>query len=199
VAPDRQPEAIGWRVAEVLGLAHDVAVLRWPEEARTAARLAADGLPRLLLVDAGADPPEGDDCQEDWVRLPADDRDVGARLRALHQRASRHRARPSVDGHGRLLYRGRWVALSPIEEMLVRLLVWRFGEVVTYPELVGSAWPGAPASANALRVHVFRLRRRVAPLGLDVRSVRGSGIVLEDLEGPREEVEKIGPPSVKTD
>src|SRR5437763_3254886 len=80
---DGQTEAIGRGVGRVLGLARDVAVLHWPEEAPEAARLAAAGLPRLLLVDAGNDPPESDDCQEDWVRLPADDRDVAARLRAL--------------------------------------------------------------------------------------------------------------------
>lgn len=49
---------------------HDIVVLRWPEEEAAVERLAAAGVPRLLLVEAGADPPAGGDCREDWLRLP---------------------------------------------------------------------------------------------------------------------------------
>lgn len=155
-----------------------IVVLRWPEEADEVERLSIGGIPRLLFVDADADPPAGGDCDQDWVRLPADDRDIAARLRALSIKAARHHARPELDGKGRLLHRGRWVSLSPIEGQLARLLVDRFGTVVTNEELARSAWD-IPASANAVRVHLTRLRQRIEPLGLDIQGVRGVGVLLE--------------------
>jgi len=157
----------------------NVIVARWPDEAAEIERLSADGVPRLLLVGPGADPPEGGDCEEDWVRLPADDRDVAARLRALNRRAGRHQLPPHVDGQGRLLHRGRWIALSPIDQHLARLLVDRFGKVVTNDELACAAWDSPPTS-NAVRVHLYRLRQRIAPLGLAIRGIRGVGVLLEE-------------------
>jgi len=167
-------------------MGRDVVVLRWPEDAADVERLAVSGVPRLLFVQPGADPPEGGECEEDWVRLPADDRDVAARLRALTRRAGRHQTVPEVDGEGRLLHRGRWVALSPIDQHFARLLVERFGRVVANEELA-RAWDRPPKS-NAVRVHLTRLRRRIAPLGLEIRRVRGVGVLLQErgLEaGPR--------------
>lgn len=157
-------------------------MLRWPEEADEVERLSVGGVPRLLFVEPGADPPESGDCGQDWVRLPADDRDIAARLRALSLKAARHQSWPQVDGKGRLLHRGRWVSLSPIERDLTRLLVDRFGSVVTNEELARSAW-ASPASANAVRVHLSRLRQRIDPLGLDIHGVRGVGVLLEERSG----------------
>jgi hypothetical protein len=160
----------------------DVVVLRWPDDAAEVDRLAAARLPRLLLVEETADPPESGDCEEDWIRLPADDRDVGARLRALARRAARHQALPELDEYGRLHHRGRWVSPSPIEQRVVALLVERFGAVVGAEELRESGWAGEPSTLTpiALRVHMTRLRKRIEPLGLDIRSVRPSGYVLEE-------------------
>lgn len=158
----------------------DVVVLRWPDDVAEVERLAAGRLPRLLLVEETADPPESGDCEEDWIRLPADDRDVGARLRALARRAARHQALPELDEHGRLHHRGRWVSLSPIEQRIMAVLVERFGAVVSAEELLEYGWPGGPSTPAALRVQMTRLRRRIEVLGLDVRSVRQSGYVLEE-------------------
>lgn len=161
------------------GGGQNIVVLRWPEEEAEAARLSSAGLPRLLLVEPGADPPESGDCEEDWLRLPADDRDVTVRLRALARRAGRHLPRPQVDGQGRLLHRGRWVSLSPIHQHLAELLVERFGRVVLNEELARSGWDELPSS-NAVRVQLTRLRHRITPLGLDIRNVRGVGVLLEE-------------------
>jgi DNA-binding response OmpR family regulator len=155
-------------------------VLQWPADAREVERLAASGLPRLLLVHPDADPPDTGDCQEDWIRLPADQRDIGARLEALGQRAARHQALPEVDEHGRVHHRGRWVATSPIEQQLVALLVERFGAVVAADELRQRAWPHGLSSAGALRVHMTRLKKRVAPLDLHIRGIRPSGYLIEE-------------------
>jgi two-component system OmpR family response regulator len=159
----------------------DVVVLRWPDDAEEVDRLAAARLPRLLLVEETADAPESGDCEEDWIRLPADDRDVGARLRALARRAGRHQALPELDEHGRVHHRGRWVAPSPIEQRIMSILVQRFGVVVSADELVQHGWPGGRSKGGSLRVHMTRLRKQIEPLGLDIRSVRQFGYVLEEL------------------
>ena len=168
-------------VATLQPSVQEIVVLRWPAEEATRERLAAQGRARLLLVAPDADPPEALDCQEDWVRLPADDSDVAARLRALEIRAGRHQPRPETDERGRLRYRGSWVALSPIEERLVHALAARFGDVVSRAELLASGWPGnGEASDAALRVHLTRLRKELEPLGLEIATVRGFGHVLQE-------------------
>jgi len=158
----------------------DVVVLRWPDDIAEVDRLAAARLPRLLLVEETADPPESGDCEEDWIRLPAEDRDVGARLRALARRATRHQALPAVDEYGRVHHRGRWVSLSPIDQRIAAVLVERLGAVVSVEELLQRGWPERPSTPIALRVHLTRLRKQIEPLRLDIRSVRQSGYALEE-------------------
>jgi DNA-binding response OmpR family regulator len=157
----------------------DVVVVRWPEERAEVARLAATSVPRLLLVAAEADPPEPGDPLQDWVRLPGDDRDFRARISGLRLRAEDRAAAPTLDRHGRMLYRGRWAQLSPIEERLAGALAEMFTSVVSDERLIERGWPAGRASANALRVHLHRLRRRIDPLGLEVRVVRSEGWVLQ--------------------
>jgi len=41
------------------------------------------------------------------------------------------------------------------------------------------AWPTGAPTRNALDVHILRLRRRIAPLGLEVRTVRSRGYLLQ--------------------
>jgi two-component system OmpR family response regulator len=158
----------------------DVVVVQWPDDAAAVLRLAASHLPRLLLVQPEADPPDGGDCVEDWIRLPADERDIAARLNALSRRASQHHALPEVDEHGRLHHRGRWVSTSPIEQRLVAAMVERFSAVISAEELIDRAWPDARPAPNVLRVHMTRLKKRIRPLGLDIRGLRPSGYVLEE-------------------
>jgi two-component system OmpR family response regulator len=157
----------------------DVVIVRWPEERAEVARLAATLVPRLLLVAAEADPPEPGDVLQDWVRLPGDDRDFRARISGLRLRAADLAAAPTLDRHGRMLYRGRWAQLSPIEERLAGALAESFEAVVSDGHLIERGWPAGRASANALRVHLHRLRRRIDPLGLEVRVVRSEGWVLQ--------------------
>jgi hypothetical protein len=160
-------------------------VLRWPSDPDRRRQLADFGVPRLLLVDSTAPPPVCADPLEDWIRLPADERDIDARLNALRVRARNGgpSARPALDGHGRLLRGGRWVALSPTEEQLCTLLIGEFGEVVSDRLLLDQAWPGGTGTPTGLRLQMTRLRRRIADLGLEVRSVRGKGYVLQSRSG----------------
>jgi DNA-binding response OmpR family regulator len=160
-----------------------VRLVRWPEEGELLARLRAEGTPRLLLVRPPAPAPEVIECEEDWVRLPADDGDVRARVLALAARSSRHRPGPQVGGDGRLRYGAHWIALSPIEHRLARVLAECFGEVVNIELLAGAAWPSEGINEGALRVHLTRLRRRLRSRGLEIQNVRGRGYLMEHAAG----------------
>ena len=161
--------------------------MRWPEEEIRLQQLRAARAPRLLLLDAESAPPESADCLEDWIRLPACDRDVGARAATLAARAEAQTP-PEVDGDGLLRRSGRWVALSTVEAALAVTLISRFGAVVRRDILTRRAWPnGAPSSSNALDVTMLRLRRRIAPLGIEVRTVRSRGYLMQAAQ-PRAEM-----------
>ena len=55
----------------------------------------------------------------------------------------------------------------------------RFGAVVGRELMARRAWPNGAPTRNALDVHILRLRRRIAPLGLEVRTVRSRGYLLQ--------------------
>ena len=135
----------------------DVALLRWPIEEDRRQALAARGASRLLLVDADTAAPEAADCLEDWIRLPASQDDIDARCRV---------------GAG-------WVSLPPLEARLMSALLDRFGAVVSRDNLSRTGWPTGAPGRNALDVHMLRLRRRIGPLGLAIRTVRSRGYLLE--------------------
>jgi hypothetical protein len=162
----------------------DVVLVRWPLEAEQRSRCASERRPRLLLVDHSVPPPESTDCLEDWIRVPAPDSDVRARVRALLARGQAHlRAVPEIDPHGVIRYGSGWVSLPPVESRLASALVFRFGAVVGRDALRRAIWPGASPGRNVLDVHVLRLRRRLAPLGLAIRTVRSRGYMLEPASG----------------
>jgi len=157
-----------------------VSVLHWPAQADKADALAADGRPRLLLVAPDADPPMPEDTLCEWVRLPADERDVAARILTLTRRLEPVvPERPRVDDSGRLLFRNGWVALSPTEARLASALVENFESVVSESQLGLRGWPEGTWANNTLRVHITRLRHRVASLELEIRGVRGQGFILQ--------------------
>lgn len=158
----------------------DVVLVRWPTEAVRRAQLANRQLPRLLLLEGDAVPPEADDCLEDWIRVPAAEIDVRARVSALTTRAARHvPSAPTLDGDGVLRFSGAWVPLPPVEARLTDALLERFGAVVSRDSLARAGWPDGAPGRNALDVHVLRLRRRIHPLGLAIRTVRARGYLLE--------------------
>ena len=163
-------------------------LVRWPAEAEQRARLAERHTPRLLLIEDGVPAPEGGDCLEDWVRLPATEADVRIRIEALKVRARAHlRSVPEIDAHGVLRFGSSWVSLPPVEARLADALVVRFGAVVGRDTLRRSVWPGSAPGRNVLDVHVLRLRRRLAPLGLAIRTVRSRGYMLEQADPPSEQ------------
>ncbi len=156
----------------------DVVLVRWPLEEVRRATIAMEGRPRLLLVEDGARPPVGDDPLEDWVRVPASDIDVQARVATLAARAQAAAA-PRLDLDGVLRFGTLWVSLPPVEARLTRAMLERFGAVVSRESLSRAGWPDGAPGRNALDVHVLRLRRRLAPVRLAIRTVRSRGYLLE--------------------
>lgn len=158
----------------------EVALVRWPAERDRRERLQAHNLPRLLLVEDGAAPPASDDCLEDWLRVPVDDTELRVRTANLELRSVHHEAAaPLLDDDSVLHYRDSWVALPPVEARLMSAMLERIGAVVARDSLARAGWPDGAPGRNALDVHVLRLRRRVAPLGLVIRTVRSRGYLLE--------------------
>jgi Transcriptional regulatory protein, C terminal len=169
-----------------------VSLVRWPTESDRREALRQAGEPRLLLVEQGA-PPVPADHREDWIRLPADDVDLRVRVEALRRRLGGESVSvPGIDDDGVLRVGDRWVALPPVEARLASVLVERFGAVVSRDSLTKIGWPAGSSSRNALDVHVLRLRRRLAPLQLAIRTVRSRGYLLERADGSGQVMARTG-------
>lgn len=173
-------ELPGGRAAHPATSRSAVAMLRWPEDRDEVEALRMAHVPRLLFVAPGDAAPAAMSPEEDWVRTPASAEDVGARVAGIIARAASLSAlvvRPYVT-NGRLVRGDDWVALSPIESHLAEMLVGSFGDVVAL-DLLTFGPNGHVLSPNAVRVHVMRLRRRLRPFGLSIRSVHARGYLME--------------------
>ena len=158
----------------------DVTTLRWPSERRAREELARRGRARLLIVEADAAPPIAADPLEDWVRESSGDLDVRARLEGLRLRVEQTlELVPELDADGVIRFGERWAPLPPVEARLTGALVRRFGAVVSRADLAAAGWPDGAPGRNALDVHVLRLRRRLEPVRLAIRTVRSRGYLLE--------------------
>ena len=68
--------------------------------------------------------------------------------------------------------------LPPLEARLMAVLLDDFGQGVPTGDLLAGGWGGARPGTGALRVHILRLRRRIAPLGLAIHTLPGRGYLL---------------------
>ncbi len=134
---------------------------------------------RVAGLQAGAD---------DYVTKPFDFPDLLARLQALLRRSQRRQGATSQAGRLALDEGARraWVAgeameLSGREWTLLSLLVQQQGKVVSKEQIHG-AWSddsGEVGGGNAIEVYVHRLRRKTEGAGVNIRTVRGIGYLLE--------------------
>jgi two-component system OmpR family response regulator len=137
---------------------------------------------RVRGLDAGAD---------DYLVKPFQLAELEARVRALTRRGMsggctriRH-GRLSFDLVGRSAdLCGERLDLSARELSLLELFVQRPGQLVPKDRLVDHLceW-GEEVSANAIEVYVHRLRKKLAPAGVKIATVRGVGYCLEAPEG----------------
>jgi two-component system OmpR family response regulator len=133
---------------------------------------------RVRGLDLGAD---------DYLTKPFNLAELEARVRALIRRAhasseSELRHGPlRLDMAGRRLYCGdRPLELSARELAVIEVLLLKAGRVVTKQQITERlyGWEEA-SSSNAVEVFVYRLRRKLEPLGLDIRTIRGMGYLVE--------------------
>lgn len=156
-----------------------VEMLRWPAEADRRDRDLHPGC--LWLLPPGELPPVLDHG-EDWIRLPADERDVHARVQRLAGRATG--PAPLVPGEvvvgagGLVARHGARVFLPPIEATLLGVLAARPESVVGRQELADAVWGEGAPTGRRLDSRLFSLRGRLAPVGLAIHTIRGRGYLL---------------------
>jgi len=150
------------------------------------------GLPILIITarDAVEDRVAGLDAgADDYLIKPFEMQELEARARALVRRSRADRAQAIrigplelTMGQPRILLSGVPVDLTAREFALLELLAVRAGRVVN-KDLIANrlARSGEALSDTAIEVAVHRLRRRLEPYSLHVRTMRGFGYLLEAL------------------
>ena len=133
---------------------------------------------RIAGLDLGAD---------DYLTKPFHLSELEARVRALIRRA--HAGATSELVHGRLrlnmaarrLYcDDQPVELSMRELAVLELLLLRGSRVVTKQQIIEHlyGWEDV-SSSNTIEVFIYRLRKKIEPFGVDIRTVRGMGYLIE--------------------
>ena len=68
----------------------------------------------------------------------------------------------SIDfARNRVVVRGKAIRLTPIESILLYVLLRQAGQVVENRMLIARVWPGRDVYEDTLRVHMHRLRRKL--------------------------------------
>jgi two-component system, OmpR family, response regulator len=148
------------------------------------------GLPILVVTarDALEDRVSGLNAgAEDYLVKPFELQELEARVRALLRRQHADRnaqirigALVLTPGQPRVLLGGVSVDLPASEFALLEALAIRGGRVVRREDLADRLGHGGePPSDAAIDLCVHRLRRRLSPLGMKVRTLRGFGYLLE--------------------
>ena len=146
-------------------------------------------LPVLMLtaLDTMEDQVRGLDLgADDYLAKPFDLPVLEARVRALLRRGTQ--STPDLelgllrfDTVGRRVFHDkRALDLSPRELAVLELLLMRAGRVVSKEQMVNHLYGwGDEVGANAIEVYVYRLRKKLEPLGCEIRTVRGMGYLME--------------------
>lgn len=159
-------------------------------EVLRALRRRGDGTPVILLtarsetaervvgLDAGAD---------DYLTKPFEMDELEARLRAMARRKNlefsvRDELGPLVfDRVGRQLLQNNQVIDVPRKEVAtLECLLERRGRLVSKAQLITHVYGvGSDSDDSAIEPHVSRLRKRLEPFGIRIKTARGLGYMLE--------------------
>lgn len=153
-------------------------------------RARKSNMPVLILTarDSLSDRVSGLDIgADDYLTKPFDLLELEARIRALIRR--RHGLSDTQITYGPLSYNtvdkcvmahGRALDLSAREIGLLEILLLRAGRVVSKEHLAESLYGwNDEVGENAIEVGIHRLRKKLEPVGINIRTVRGLGYLLE--------------------
>lgn len=137
---------------------------------------------RIIGLNAGAD---------DYLPKPFDLDELEARLRALHRRRGPSRTGPGaadagIGGlhwdreSGAVYWRDEILELAPREAALLQALLARPGHAVPKERLFDLVFPGeTDVQYEAIEVVAYRLRKKLAPTGVKLVTLRGLGYLLK--------------------
>ena len=110
-------------------------------------------------------------------------------MRALLRRGTQstlflQHGRLRLDTVGRRVFHDdQPVELSARELAVFELLLMREGRVVSKEHMVNHLYGwGDEVGANAIEVYVYRIRKKLEPLGCQIRTVRGMGYLMERVD-----------------
>ncbi|MCX7096482.1 MAG: response regulator transcription factor [Methylococcales bacterium] len=141
---------------------------------------ARDGVnDRVTGIEQGAD---------DYMAKPFELRELEARINALIRRCYGGFSHAIVIGNleldtqnHRVLLEGQPLALSAREYGVLEILLLQAGKVVAKDRIAQRlSVDGDALTDNAIEIYVHRLRKRLEPHGVLIRTIRGLGYLLEN-------------------
>jgi two-component system OmpR family response regulator len=162
---------------------------------RAAATANSGPMPVLVLTarDAVDDRVRGLDLgADDYMAKPFAMPELTARVRALLRRSQAHGDPRIVHGPlaidtvaRRAFLRGEPLELAAREWAVLEVLLAKVEKIVSKEAIIQAVagW-GDELSPNAIEVYISRLRSKLEPAGIRIRTVRGFGYMLEEFKEP---------------